>query len=689
MLALHRPSTIFKSLVAAAALGLSWTAVAGATVSQTTAALLPTALHANTTSIVDINGNYLDGATVTTTSPEIISIGTVTEELNASQVAYLAVPITVGTFTGSAPTSANVTITGSGNPVVDSLTIDPDPTITGGPYYAAPSSTNLEVNVTGTYISATGVTVSSSDSDFAANVVSTTSGTADLLVTTTAAAVDGTSSTITLTNPDGSSTSFVLHGGAPISKPTMALSPTILHTGTNSTLTITGGPFTAGAVVTTTSAYIITPGVPTIVSSSEITVPITVGSLTGTTGVSANVTVTNPDSGTISGSLTIETSPTVTGTYYVTPKSTNIGVTVSGTNLSTTGVTASSSNPAFSIVVVSTTATSATLLASTTAAAGATTKITLTNPDGSSATFPLDAGSAPVVVSKPSVGLSPAALHAGAASTLTVTGGPFVTGAVVATTSPELLTLGPTTFVSSSELTVTATVLAVTGTATTTAIITVTNPDTGEGSASLSIYPDPAITGTYTVPASSTNYELNVTGTELSAGLKVTSSSTDFSVAVVTSTATSISLLVTTTAAAAGETSTITVTNPDTSSTTFVLHGGPASSTSSTTTTTVPKGSTTTTTLPKTKATAITVSGFEAKSLQLTGLSREQISYFALKIPIKDKVTIHGYASTLAVAKKLAKEAGACLRGVSPKLKVVYGYTVTKAARKVVVSFVA
>ena len=173
---------------------------------------------------VTVTGGNFSATTALASSSPLLTLGT--PSYNAATGAL--------SFTASAPaingtTAVGLTLTFTnvdGGTSTASFSINPEPTVTGT-YYVAPSSTNLEVAVTGTGFEP-GVVATSSNSAFsvyAAGVTTTSTGTVvTLLVTTTAAATSGTSSTITLTNPDGSTVSFPLNGGtAP--KPVVKVAP--------------------------------------------------------------------------------------------------------------------------------------------------------------------------------------------------------------------------------------------------------------------------------------------------------------------------------------------------------------------------------------------------------------------------------------------------------------------------------
>ncbi len=171
--------------------------------------------------ITIVGSGFVTGTTVTSSTP-LLTLGAVT-----------VVNATTLTFTASGPAingTSNVNLTLSvtnpdGGVATTPFSISTQPTVTGT-YYVAPSSTNLEVFVNGTGFATSGMTVKSSSTDYTVTLagVNSTGTQAVLLVTTDAAATQGTSSTITFTNPDGSTVSFPLNGGtAP--KPPVKVAP--------------------------------------------------------------------------------------------------------------------------------------------------------------------------------------------------------------------------------------------------------------------------------------------------------------------------------------------------------------------------------------------------------------------------------------------------------------------------------
>jgi len=115
-----------------------------------------------------------------------------------------------------------------------------------GTYYVPTFTTNAEVTVNGSGFES-GITASSANPDYTVLAVASTPTTVTLLVTTDSNATSGTSSTITLTNPDGGSGTFPLNGGPNPNTVTPAPKAThvngVVHTGKTTTVTISGTHF--------------------------------------------------------------------------------------------------------------------------------------------------------------------------------------------------------------------------------------------------------------------------------------------------------------------------------------------------------------------------------------------------------------------------------------------------------------
>jgi hypothetical protein len=161
----------------------------------------------------------------------------------------VTVPITPVSFSGSTPILDGLVVTnplGGGSVTVQNdITVNPVPAVTGV-YYVPTFTTNAEVTITGTGFES-GITASSANPDYTVLAVSSTPTTVTLLVTTDSNATSGTSSTITLTNPDGGSGTFPLNGGPNPNTVTPAPKATavhgVVHLGKTTTVTISGTHF--------------------------------------------------------------------------------------------------------------------------------------------------------------------------------------------------------------------------------------------------------------------------------------------------------------------------------------------------------------------------------------------------------------------------------------------------------------
>ncbi len=109
-----------------------------------------------------------------------------------------------------------------------------------------PSRPTPKITINGTGFES-GITASSANPDYTVLAVASTPTTVTLLVTTDSNATSGTSSTITLTNPDGGSGTFPLNGGPNPNTVTPAPKATavhgVVHTGKTSVVTISGTHF--------------------------------------------------------------------------------------------------------------------------------------------------------------------------------------------------------------------------------------------------------------------------------------------------------------------------------------------------------------------------------------------------------------------------------------------------------------
>jgi hypothetical protein len=246
------------------------------------------------------------------------------------------------------------------------------------------------------------------------------------------------------------------------------------------TVTITGSHFASGAS-TTFSGTGVSVNSTTFKSSTELTVAITVAS--GATTGARNVTVTNPDAGSATGTgvFTVNAAPTVTSTS---PSSRGQGAT-SQTITVKGSAFASGASASFGagVSVNSTTFKSATeLTANITIEAGASTgarTVTVTNADGGvgslAAAFTVSA--APTVTST-----NPSSRGQGATSqSVAIKGSGFVNGTgLAASFSGTGITVNSTTFKTSTEVTANITIEA--GASTGARSVSVSNPDGGTGS---------------------------------------------------------------------------------------------------------------------------------------------------------------------------------------------------------------
>ncbi len=275
--------------------------------------------------------------------------------------------------------------------------------------------------------------------------------------------------------------------------------------------------------------------------------------------VAPNVlTITYPTGTTGVGEGAFAQPVTLTGTGFLPGATVTFGV--------TTGITAT-------VTSVTPTVIHATIAASATATLGSNV-LTVTNTNGGTGTLPsglkIDPTPGTLVA-------TPAAVLAGAKSaTITITSAGIAAGATVTSSSP-LVTITTVVAVAGA-VTFKASAPSITGTVPVGLSLKITNLDGGSSSVAFAINPGPTVTGTYYVPTFSTNVEVNVTGTGFETGMTASSSNAAYVVSVAAvSSSTSATLLVSTTSAATtGTNSNIVLTNPDASTVTFVLNGGPA-----------------------------------------------------------------------------------------------------------------
>jgi hypothetical protein len=168
----------------------------------------------------------------------------------------ISVMVTPVSYSGSTPILDGLVVTnpvgGGAVTVQNDLTINPVPTVTGV-YYVPTFTTNAEITINGTGFE-TGITASSANPDYTVLAVASTPTTVTLLVSTDSNATSGTSSTITLTNPDGGSGTFPLNGGPNPNTATPTPKATrvngVVHTGRVTTITISGKHFYGQPTIT-------------------------------------------------------------------------------------------------------------------------------------------------------------------------------------------------------------------------------------------------------------------------------------------------------------------------------------------------------------------------------------------------------------------------------------------------------
>ena len=294
--------------------------------------------------------------------------------------------------------------------------------------YDTTNGANAFQPTTALYYSGTGVTFS------ALTVVP------NALTVTITAASTATSGTFSVGT--GGVGSFAVQGltlgnGPTISSPSV-LVPFSAPAGKATTLTITGTGFQLGAVVSASTAMA-TFGTAVLSNYdtvggyfTTITVPVTFVTFSGATPVSANLIVTNPGSGgstSVTGALVANPGPVVTGTYYVPTFSTNVQTVISGTGFQA-GMTASSTGSGYTVILGGVTPTTATLLVTTdsTATTGTSAKVTFTNPDGGTVTFPLNGGPVPATTSPLSITGVSSFGKAGTTRAFNINGTGFVSG---------------------------------------------------------------------------------------------------------------------------------------------------------------------------------------------------------------------------------------------------------------------
>jgi hypothetical protein len=177
-------------------------------------------LEGQSTTLTITGTGFYAGAVVTAANSTLATYGAATVSNGVvactGPCTTLTVKINPLTFQGNTPILTGFTITnpvgaGSVSSSATALSINPVPSVTGT-YYVPTFTTNTQITISGNGFQA-GITASSANPDYKVLLVSSTANSVVLLVTTTANATAGTSSVVTLTNPDGGSTTFPLNGG--------------------------------------------------------------------------------------------------------------------------------------------------------------------------------------------------------------------------------------------------------------------------------------------------------------------------------------------------------------------------------------------------------------------------------------------------------------------------------------------
>jgi hypothetical protein len=621
---------------------------------------VPTSGSTTTTATLTGTG-FVAGATATVSGVTGVTADTVVVTSATSASVNITVPSTA--IAGQLQVTLTNPDTTSGT-LVDAIGIGEPSAATGNaPTVTAVSSLPvLSAGATGTLaITGTGFSTYSTVSVFSGATGSTPSGVtcaATYVSATSLSCVVGGITAATLAGPD----SIVVNAGdgvtnssanfanaVTIAGPVITSgSPSTLPTGGSSVLTLTGTGFAAGDTPTVTGATYTANSI-VVVSATEVTIAVTNATGPNVTVQLTSASATSP----IATVATVVANPVVTGIAYVSG-TTNVGVgalnqplTIDGTGFlpGATLTFAAVSGVTAVVSAVSPTQIIATVSVPATTVPGSFT-YTVTNPNGGATT---NAALPLTVIAAPTVTFSPASRRASSTGVVTIIGGPFLVGAKVTTTAAtSLVTLGATTFVSATEITVPVTVSAIAGTTSVSIGLTVVNTNGAQVTTPFIINTTATVTGTYYVAPSSTNREITVTGSGFStSGVTVASSNPAYSLSVVSSTAASVTFLVTTTAAAkAGTSSLVTITNSDGSAVSFTLNGGTGP-----------------------KVPALRALGFTAKSSALSTHSRVTLRALVRLLKTGAHLTVHATASTsrLALARAQATEKFLRLFGLSLK----------------------
>ncbi|MBJ6725716.1 IPT/TIG domain-containing protein [Geomesophilobacter sediminis] len=487
---------------------------------------------------------------------------------NSSGSQY-AVSTTIGSDSTAGTTTSQHTVNSSNTALrsMSAMSLKSAPTLTAAaPASAAPGTSNLSVNLTGTNLSSGTLTANFGAGITVNNItyVSATQATANISID--AAAAYGYR-TVTVTGANGVATGANLFSVINPNGPTIStISPATGGQGGTQTITITGSNYQSGATVSFSGTGV-TVSSTNVVNATTITANVTVAS-SAATGV-RDVTITNPDTsaGTKLSGFTVTAAPTVTAASPVNGKLGWTGnVTVTGTNFASGAV--AYFNDAGVTVNSTTFVSSTSLTANVTVASNATLggrKIQVTNPDagvGVSASnlfTAVDPAVTPTITS-----LTQTTLGQGATGeTFTITGTNFVSGSTVSF-SGSYVTSVTTTYVNATTLNV---AVNVSTSATGTATLTVTNPDTQTATTTITFTSRPGSTLTAAPNNGYTGISgLNVvlTGTNFQSGAVASFSNSGITVNSTTyQSSTQLTANINIASNATAGASSVTITNPD------------------------------------------------------------------------------------------------------------------------------
>jgi hypothetical protein len=418
----------------------------------------PTTVGAGATKTLTITGTgFVAGATVS------IDTGAGTfQSVTANTGTQITVP-----FTGGIPGFYTLAVTNpDGGRATVPLTVTPAPDITSASPGTVNGGVQTTVTLTGTGFQ-TGATITASAGSAVSNVTITPSTSASLKLT---APTNGGTVTLTLTNSDGGTDTINVTA---VSAPTVTLvNPSSVPVSSTRTISLTGTNFASGATLTpsagTVSGFTVTNST---TATATFTAPATAQSVT--------LTFRNADGGNTTFNLSVQGPPTITS---VSPSTVGgngtVTLTLTGTNFVSGASLSASAGTLSSFTVSSSTSATVSFHAPSTAQ---NVTLTLTNPDLQTAPKTVTISTPPTVTA-----MTPTSVPQNTATTFTVTGSNFVSGAKVTLTLGGSTVYGPTvaTFVDSGHLKFTLT----TGPAGSYPVtVIVTNPDGGTGSKAVTV----------------------------------------------------------------------------------------------------------------------------------------------------------------------------------------------------------